>query len=189
MELRRCTELTWRTGRASRGFDCAATTELRAATFASTTALGSCPAEVVEIGGTLELGQSLAHVHRQYGRRGALPLRRGRCPYPGGAGRSASRVGEPVSRRPCSWLAAGRRPTRVFPLETTGTGKVRFRKTADGGMAGAGVRPWYSAIRHGELVRRMGGQVIRVGRGLDGSTRWTHRLSRPPIPMETRHGG
>lgn len=79
--------------------------------------------------------------------------------------------GEWVHADPFSWLAAGLTTnTGVFQLGQPGTGKSAFAKRQILGLAATGVRPVVLGDPKGEyseLIRRMGGQVIRVGRGLD----------------------
>lgn len=100
-------------------------------------------------------------------------------PFVTGAGAPSSGVplghhqvwGEPVHGDPFAWLAAGLTTnTGVFQLGQPGTGKSAFAKRQMVGLASTGVRPVVLGDPKGEysqLVERMGGQVIRVGRGRD----------------------
>lgn len=100
-------------------------------------------------------------------------------PFVAGAGAPTSGVplgrhliwGESVHADPFAWLAAGLTTnTGVFQLGQPGTGKSAFAKRQMVGLASVGVRPVVLGDPKGEyseLVSRMGGQVIRVGRGLD----------------------
>ena len=123
--------------------------------------------------------------------RAALPLRRGRR----GAGGQLCRVGshlywgEAVSVDPFAWLTAGLTTnTGMFHLGQPGTGKSAFAKRQIVGWSprcpagGARGRPGEYAL----LVARLGGQVIRVGRGLDRLNPWTPRATPPGW---TRGGG
>ncbi len=101
--------------------------------------------------------------------------------FPFTAGAGAPTVGVPLGRHlmwgeqvhgdPFSWLAAGLTTnTGVFQLGQPGTGKSAFAKRQMVGLAAAGVRPVVLGDPKGEysaLVERLGGQVIRVGRGHD----------------------
>lgn len=79
--------------------------------------------------------------------------------------------GEPVCADPFAWLACGLTTnTGMFHLGQPGTGKSAFAKRQVLGMVAQGVRPVILGDVKGEyarLVDRLGGQVIRVGRGLD----------------------
>lgn len=122
----------------------------------------------------------------------------GLFPFVAGAGAPTQGVpvgrhlmwGEPVRADPFSWLAAGLTTnTGVFHLGQPGTGKSAFAKRQMVGMAGAGVRPVVLGDPKGEyseLVRRMGGQVIRVGRGLDRINPLDSQAFAAADPMETR---
>ncbi len=94
-----------------------------------------------------------------------------------GAPRDGIPVGEHLQWRetvhldPFAWLARGiTTNTGMFQLGQPGTGKSAFAKRQIVGMVAAGVRPVIMGDPKGEytsLVRALGGQVIRVGRGLD----------------------
>ena len=100
-------------------------------------------------------------------------------PFVAGAGAPSTGVpvgahlhwGEPVAVDPFAWLAAGLTTnTGMFHLGQPGTGKSAFAKRQILGMVAQGVRPVVLGDVKGEyaqLVARLGGQVIRVGRGLD----------------------
>ena len=183
--------LTWRTGRASRGFDCAATTELRRPRSPVRQRSVSCPQRSVKWGARSNVGQSLAHVHRQYGRRrrGSSPSLPGQVPHPGVPVGQHLMWGEPVRADPFSWLAAGLTTnTGVFHLGQPGTGKSAFAKRQmvewPGGRASVVLGD--PKGEYSELVRRMGGQVIRVGRGLDRINPLDSQAFAAADPMETR---
>ena len=78
---------------------------------------------------------------------------------------------ETVHLDPFRWLAEGLTTnTGMFQLGQPGTGKSAFAKRQLLGMVAAGVRPVVLGDPKGEyssLVQRLGGQVVRVGRGLD----------------------
>ncbi|HUM86276.1 MAG TPA: hypothetical protein PKH63_03040 [Actinomycetota bacterium] len=100
-------------------------------------------------------------------------------PFVAGAGAPAAGVpvgshlhwGEAVSVDPFAWLTAGLTTnTGMFHLGQPGTGKSAFAKRQIVGMVAQGVQPVVLGDVKGEyalLVARLGGQVIRVGRGLD----------------------
>jgi hypothetical protein len=79
--------------------------------------------------------------------------------------------GEPVHVDPFAWLAAGLTTnTGMFQLGQPGTGKSAFAKRQLLGLVATGVRPVVLGDPKGEytpVVEHLGGQVIRVGRGLD----------------------
>jgi len=101
--------------------------------------------------------------------------------FPFVAGSGAPRSGVPVGRHllwgeqvhadPFAWLAAGLTTnTGMFHLGQPGTGKSAFAKRQILGLTATGVRPVVLGDPKGEyaqLVERLGGQVIRVGPGLD----------------------
>ncbi|MCU0295486.1 MAG: hypothetical protein MUD05_05450 [Candidatus Nanopelagicales bacterium] len=72
---------------------------------------------------------------------------------------------------PFAWLSEGIvTNTGIFQLGQPGTGKSAFAKRQMVGLVAQGVRPVVVADSKGEyteLVRRIGGQVIRLGPGLD----------------------
>lgn len=78
---------------------------------------------------------------------------------------------ETVHLDPFAWLANGLTTnTGMFQLGQPGTGKSAFAKRQIVGMVARGVRPVILGDVKGEyaeLVSRLGGQVIKVGRGLD----------------------
>ena len=100
-------------------------------------------------------------------------------PFVAGAGAPAAGVpvgahlhwGESVAVDPFAWLSAGLTTnTGMFHLGQPGTGKSAFAKRQIVGMVAQGVQPVVLGDVKGEyalLVARLGGQVIRVGRGLD----------------------
>ncbi|MFN8183120.1 MAG: hypothetical protein U0R23_01710 [Candidatus Nanopelagicales bacterium] len=79
--------------------------------------------------------------------------------------------GERVHVDPFAWLGAGLTTnTGMFHLGQPGTGKSAFAKRQMLGMVDSGVRPVVLGDPKGEytpVVEQLGGQVIRVGRGLD----------------------
>ncbi len=101
--------------------------------------------------------------------------------FPFGAGAGAPTHGVPIGRHlfwrepvhadPFAWMAAGITTNPgMFHLGQPGTGKSAFAKRQMVGLAAQGVRPVVLGDPKGEyvgVVRRLGGQVIRVGRGLD----------------------
>lgn len=80
-------------------------------------------------------------------------------------------TGEPVRLDPFGWLGCGLTTnTGMFQLGQPGTGKSALVKRQVLGQVCAGVRPVILGDPKGEysqLVRDLGGQVIRVGPGLD----------------------
>ncbi len=97
---------------------------------------------------------------------------------------------EPVHADPFAWLAAGLTTnTGVFHLGQPGTGKSAFAKRQILGMAADGVRPVVLGDPKGEysgLVSQLGGQVIRVGRGLDRLNPLAGEALAGGDPLETR---
>lgn len=103
----------------------------------------------------------------------------GLFPFVAGAGAPASGVlmgrhllwREPVRLDPFDWLAAGLTTnTGMFQLGQPGTGKSAFAKRQILGMVSRAVTPVVLGDPKGEyseLVERLGGQVIRIGPGLD----------------------
>jgi type IV secretory pathway VirB4 component len=101
--------------------------------------------------------------------------------FPLVAGAGAPAVGVPVGRHlvtgeqvhldPFAWLESGLTTnTGVFQLGQPGTGKSAFVKRQVRGRVGAGSRVVVLGDPKGEytpLVERLGGQVIRIGPGLD----------------------
>ncbi len=78
---------------------------------------------------------------------------------------------ETVHLDPFVWLSQGLTTnTGIFQLGQPGTGKSAFAKRQIVGMVASGVRPVVLGDPKGEysaLVQRLGGQVVRVGRGMD----------------------
>lgn len=101
--------------------------------------------------------------------------------FPFVAGAGAPRYGIPVGEHlhwketvhldPFQWLARGLTTNPgMFHLGQPGTGKSAFAKRQIVGMVASGVRPVIMGDPKGEysdLVRDLGGQVIRLGHGLD----------------------
>jgi hypothetical protein len=101
--------------------------------------------------------------------------------FPFTAGSGSPTAGVPVGRHqtwgevvcldPLEWLDAGLVTNPgMFVLGQPGTGKTSLAQRLIRGMAGYGVRPLVlgdTKPDYSETVRRLGGQVIRVGRGLD----------------------
>ncbi len=79
--------------------------------------------------------------------------------------------GEVVCADPFSWMEAGiTTNTGMFLLGQPGVGKSALAKRLTLGMAAFGVRPIILGDTKGEhtaIIAALGGQVIRVGRGLD----------------------
>ncbi|HQR79314.1 MAG TPA: hypothetical protein PLT68_03735, partial [Actinomycetota bacterium] len=97
---------------------------------------------------------------------------------------------EPVHVDPFAWLAAGLTTnTGMFHLGQPGTGKSAFAKRQILGLAAAGVRPVVLGDPKGEysgVVRQLGGQVIRVGRGLDRINPLDSQALAAADPLEVR---
>ena len=101
--------------------------------------------------------------------------------FPFSAGSGSPIIGVPVERHqtwaevvcldPLAWLDAGLVTNPgVFVLGQPGTGKTALAQRLIRGMAGYGVRPLVlgdTKPDYTRTVERLGGQVIRVGRGLD----------------------
>jgi hypothetical protein len=98
--------------------------------------------------------------------------------------------GEPVCADPFAWLASGLTTnTGMFHLGQPGTGKSAFAKRQIVGMVAHGVRPVVLGDVKGEyaqLVGRLGGQVIRVGRGLDRLNPLDTRMLSDPAGADAR---
>lgn len=119
-------------------------------------------------------------------------------PFVAGAGAPAAGVpvgthlfwGEQVSVDPFAWLACGLTTnTGMFHLGQPGTGKSAFAKRQIVGMVAQGVRPVVLGDVKGEyaqLVARLGGQVIRVGRGLDRLNPLDTRMLKDPDGVDAR---
>ncbi len=79
--------------------------------------------------------------------------------------------GEPVCCDPFAWMEAGLTTnTGMFLLGQPGVGKSAAAKRLTMGMAAFGVRPIILGDTKGEhtpVIGALGGQIIRVGRGLD----------------------
>ena len=79
--------------------------------------------------------------------------------------------GEVVCADPFSWAEAGLTTnTGMFLLGQPGVGKSALAKRLTLGLAGFGVRPIIlgdTKADHTPIITALGGQVIRVGRGLD----------------------
>ena len=102
--------------------------------------------------------------------------------FPFVAGSGAPTAGVPLGRHlacgarcvcadPFAWMAAGLTTnTGMFLLGQPGVGKSALAKRLTLGMAAFGVRPIILGDTKGEhtaIIEALGGQVIRVGRGLD----------------------
>lgn len=101
--------------------------------------------------------------------------------YPFVAGSGSPSMGVPIGRHalwgevvcysPFEWLTAGLVTNPgCFILGEPGVGKSSLIKRITRGMCGFGVRPFILGDLkpdYGQVVERLGGQVIRVGRGLD----------------------
>ena len=79
--------------------------------------------------------------------------------------------GEVVCADPFSWMEAGiTTNTGMFLLGQPGVGKSALAKRLTLGMAAFGVRPIILGDTKGEhtpIITALGGQIIRIGRGLD----------------------
>lgn len=97
---------------------------------------------------------------------------------------------EPVHVDPFAWLAAGLTTnTGMFHLGQPGTGKSAFAKRQMLGLAATGVRPVVLGDPKGEyseVVGQLGGQVIRVGRGLDRINPLDSQALAAGDPLEVR---
>jgi len=101
--------------------------------------------------------------------------------FPFTAGSGAPPVGVPIGRHmlwgevvcldPLAWLEAGLvTNTGLFLLGQPGVGKTALAQRLLRGLAGYGVRPLIlgdTKPDYNHTITRLGGQVIRVGRGLD----------------------
>jgi hypothetical protein len=101
--------------------------------------------------------------------------------YPFVAGSGSPSIGVPIGRHalwgevvcldPFGWLTAGLTTNPgCFILGEPGVGKSSLIKRMVRGMCGFGIRPVILGDLkpdYGQVIERLGGQVIRVGRGLD----------------------
>lgn len=120
-----------------------------------------------------------SHVGRAVEYQGVTSQVCGLFPFVAGSGAPAMGVpigrhmlwGESVSLDPLLWLESGLVTNPgIFVIAAPGTGKSALIKRVMRGMAGFGVRPFVLGDLKGEhvaVVERLGGQVVRVGRGLD----------------------
>lgn len=119
----------------------------------------------------------------------------GLFPFTAGSGSPAVGVpfgrhllwGEVVCLDPFAWLEAGLTTNRgVFVLGQPGTGKSAAVKRLCRGCLGYGITPLFlgdTKPDYSALVRRAGGQVVRVGRGLDR----INPLDSGPLGSALRH--
>ena len=98
--------------------------------------------------------------------------------------------GEPVHVDPFAWLAAGLTTnTGMFQMGQPGTGKSAFAKRQILGLVHIGVKPVIVGDPKGEyseLVRRIGGQVVRIGPGHDRINPLDGRATAPGQEAELR---